>query len=74
MKSLRGLNTGMAGWRVITAPSVSPSQVQDRWSPNHRRVEVVSSDVLPVYLSAPGSKFYSVTHLTIISTMIEIMK
>ncbi|KAK2860991.1 hypothetical protein Q7C36_005157 [Tachysurus vachellii] len=45
---------GMEGWRVVTAPSVSPSQVQYRWSPAHHSVEVVSTDVLPVYLSAPA--------------------
>ncbi|XP_060786974.1 laminin subunit gamma-2 [Neoarius graeffei] len=45
---------GMAGWRVITSPTVSPPQVQFRWSPTHHSVEVSSSDVLPVYLSAPA--------------------
>ncbi|XP_053089765.1 laminin subunit gamma-2 [Pangasianodon hypophthalmus] len=45
---------GMEGWRVVTAPSASPSQVQSRWSPAHHSVEVISSDILPVYLSAPA--------------------
>ncbi|TSO57285.1 Laminin subunit gamma-2 [Bagarius yarrelli] len=45
---------GMAGWRVVTAPIVNPSQVQYRWSPVHHSVEVISKDVLPVYLSAPA--------------------
>lgn len=60
---LCGLNTGMEGWRVVTAPSVSPSQVQYHWSPAHHSVEVVSTDVLPVYLSAPGNRFYSVKQI-----------
>ncbi|XP_017326854.2 laminin subunit gamma-2 [Ictalurus punctatus] len=45
---------GTEGWRVVTAPSVSPSQVQFRWSPTHHSVEVISADVMPVYLSAPA--------------------
>ncbi|KAG7329883.1 hypothetical protein KOW79_006105 [Hemibagrus wyckioides] len=45
---------GMEGWRVVTAPKVSPSQVQYHWSPAHHSIEVVSTDVLPVYLSAPA--------------------
>ncbi|KAI5103910.1 laminin subunit gamma-2 [Silurus meridionalis] len=45
---------GMDGWKVVTAPNVSPSQVQFRWSPAHHSVEVMSTDILPAYLSAPA--------------------
>ncbi|KAF5900958.1 laminin subunit gamma-2-like, partial [Clarias magur] len=45
---------GMDGWKVITAPGVSPSHVEYRWSPAHHSTEVFSSDMLPVYLSAPA--------------------
>uniref|UniRef100_A0A4W4EDL9 Laminin subunit gamma 2 n=1 Tax=Electrophorus electricus TaxID=8005 RepID=A0A4W4EDL9_ELEEL len=45
---------GTDGWRTITAQRVNPSKVQFRWSPTHGDVEVISKDVLPVYLSAPA--------------------
>ncbi|XP_066537754.1 laminin subunit gamma-2 [Hoplias malabaricus] len=45
---------GTDGWRVVTAQNVNPSQVHFRWSPLHQDIEVISKDVLPVYLTAPA--------------------
>lgn len=44
---------GTEGWRAITAQGVNPSRVHFRWSPAHHDLEVISRDVLPVYLTAP---------------------
>ncbi|XP_072544361.1 laminin subunit gamma-2 [Salminus brasiliensis] len=44
---------GTEGWRAVTAQGVNPSQVHFRWSPAHSDLEVISKDVLPVYLMAP---------------------
>uniref|UniRef100_A0A8C1ZXJ0 Laminin, gamma 2 n=1 Tax=Cyprinus carpio TaxID=7962 RepID=A0A8C1ZXJ0_CYPCA len=46
---------GPEGWRAATAQGVNPSQVQFRWSPTHKDIEVISKEVLPVYLFAPAS-------------------
>uniref|UniRef100_A0A673J6E4 Laminin subunit gamma-2-like n=1 Tax=Sinocyclocheilus rhinocerous TaxID=307959 RepID=A0A673J6E4_9TELE len=46
---------GPEGWRATTAQGVNPSQVQFRWSPTHKDLEVISKEVLPVYLFAPAS-------------------
>ncbi|KAF4117409.1 hypothetical protein G5714_001962 [Onychostoma macrolepis] len=43
------------GWRAATAQGVNPSQVQFRWSPTHKDLEVISKEILPVYLFAPAS-------------------
>ncbi|KTF94687.1 hypothetical protein cypCar_00002409 [Cyprinus carpio] len=46
---------GPEGWRATTAQGVNPSQVQFRWSPTHKDIEVISKEILPVYLLAPAS-------------------
>lgn len=46
---------GPEGWRAATAQGVTPSKVQFRWSPKHQDIEVISEDILPVYLYAPDS-------------------
>uniref|UniRef100_A0A8C2ETD6 Laminin, gamma 2 n=1 Tax=Cyprinus carpio TaxID=7962 RepID=A0A8C2ETD6_CYPCA len=46
---------GPEGWRAATAQGVNPSKVQFRWSPTHKDIEVISKEVLPVYLFAPAS-------------------
>ncbi|XP_030629418.1 laminin subunit gamma-2 [Chanos chanos] len=46
---------GPEGWRVATVEGVDLSKVHFRWSPKHRDVEVISSDIRPVYLYAPSS-------------------
>uniref|UniRef100_A0A8C1SEY0 Laminin, gamma 2 n=1 Tax=Cyprinus carpio TaxID=7962 RepID=A0A8C1SEY0_CYPCA len=46
---------GPEGWRAATAQGVNPSQVQFRWSPTHKDIEVISKEILPVYLLAPAS-------------------
>ncbi|TRZ04245.1 hypothetical protein DNTS_029928, partial [Danionella cerebrum] len=43
------------GWWVTTAQGGNPPQVLFRWSPTHKDLEVISKEVLPVYLSAPAS-------------------
>ncbi|KAL0966039.1 hypothetical protein UPYG_G00289930 [Umbra pygmaea] len=48
-------NNGLEGWRAVPAHGGSLSQVQFRWSSTHRDLEVISKDILPVYLYAPGS-------------------
>ncbi|XP_051731184.1 laminin subunit gamma-2 [Ctenopharyngodon idella] len=48
-------DNGPEGWRAATAQGVSPSQVQFRWSPTHKDLEVISKEILPVYLFAPAS-------------------
>lgn len=45
---------GTEGWRAITAQGVNPARVHFRWSPAHHDLEVISRDVLPVYLTAPA--------------------
>ncbi|XP_070974306.1 laminin subunit gamma-2 [Oncorhynchus clarkii lewisi] len=46
---------GPEGWRAATVHGVTPSQVHFRWSPTHHDIEVISKDILPVYLYAPDS-------------------
>ncbi|KAG1934783.1 laminin subunit gamma-2 [Pimephales promelas] len=46
---------GPEGWRAATGQGVSSSQVQFRWSPTHKDLEVISKEILPVYLFAPAS-------------------
>lgn len=46
---------GPEGWRAATAQGVNPSQVQFRWSPTHKDLEVISKEILPVYLFAPAT-------------------
>ncbi|XP_073704726.1 laminin subunit gamma-2 [Garra rufa] len=46
---------GPEGWKAATAQGVNPSQVQFRWSPTHKDLEVISKEILPVYLFAPAS-------------------
>ncbi|KAI4872562.1 hypothetical protein NFI96_023212, partial [Prochilodus magdalenae] len=45
---------GMEGWQPVTAPTVNRAQVISRWSPAYHNIEVISKDLMPVYLSAPG--------------------
>uniref|UniRef100_A0A673GN29 Laminin subunit gamma-2-like n=1 Tax=Sinocyclocheilus rhinocerous TaxID=307959 RepID=A0A673GN29_9TELE len=45
---------GPEGWRAATVQGVNPSQVQFRWSPTHKDLEVISKEILPVYLFAPA--------------------
>ncbi|XP_010881595.2 laminin subunit gamma-2 [Esox lucius] len=46
---------GLEGWRAAPAEGGSSSQVRFRWSHTHRDLEVISKDLLPVYLYAPDS-------------------
>ncbi|XP_065132704.1 laminin subunit gamma-2 [Paramisgurnus dabryanus] len=46
---------GPEGWRAANAQGVTPSQVQFRWSPTHKDLEVISQEILPIYLFAPAS-------------------
>uniref|UniRef100_A0A672NGA7 Laminin subunit gamma 2 n=1 Tax=Sinocyclocheilus grahami TaxID=75366 RepID=A0A672NGA7_SINGR len=46
---------GPEAWRTATVQGVNPSQVQFRWSPTHKDLEVISKEILPVYLFAPAS-------------------
>ncbi|XDV27541.1 hypothetical protein PO909_031046 [Leuciscus waleckii] len=46
---------GPEGWRAATGQGVSSSQVQFRWSPTHKDLEVISKEIFPVYLFAPAS-------------------
>ncbi|XP_017541872.1 laminin subunit gamma-2 [Pygocentrus nattereri] len=45
---------GTEDWQAVTAQTVNPSQVNFRWLPGHHNIEVISKDLLPVYLSAPA--------------------
>lgn len=47
-------NQGMEGWHTAIAKNVSPSKVQFHWSSVHQNLEVISKDVLPVYLLSPA--------------------
>ncbi|XP_051556042.1 laminin subunit gamma-2-like [Myxocyprinus asiaticus] len=46
---------GPEGWQASTAQGVSPSQVDFRWSPTHKDLEVISKEIFPIYLFAPAS-------------------
>ncbi|XP_067309571.1 laminin subunit gamma-2 [Pseudorasbora parva] len=48
-------DNGPEGWRPASAQGLSSSQVDFRWSPTHRDLEVISTDIRPVYLFAPAS-------------------
>ncbi|XP_062337108.1 laminin subunit gamma-2 isoform X1 [Osmerus eperlanus] len=48
-------DNGPEGWRAATAQGVTRSQVQFRWSPKHQDIEVISEDIMPVYLYAPDT-------------------
>lgn len=44
---------GTEGWTAATLDGVTPRNIHFRWSPKHQDLEVISSNSLPVYLSAP---------------------
>lgn len=46
---------GPEGWWAATNQGVTPSQVRFRWSPTHKDLEVISQEILPIYLFAPAS-------------------
>ncbi|KAK7944417.1 hypothetical protein WMY93_000145 [Mugilogobius chulae] len=45
---------GLDGWRAATPDGQTPRNVYFRWSPRHQDVEVISSNIQPVYLYAPA--------------------
>ncbi|XP_028988599.1 laminin subunit gamma-2 isoform X2 [Betta splendens] len=46
--------SGPDGWKVATAEGVTPQDVNFRWSPAYQDLEVISKNILPVYLYAPA--------------------
>ncbi|XP_059201303.1 laminin subunit gamma-2 [Centropristis striata] len=45
---------GLDDWTAATSQGATPDNVHFRWSPKHQDVEVISSNILPVYLYAPA--------------------
>lgn len=45
---------GPDGWKATVDNNLGPNDALFRWSPRHQDLEVISTNSLPVYLTAPG--------------------